>query len=162
LFFFVHRRKLLSCQYVLFNDKGMFLCGAFIGYSAGCDVADSGAANLSRIQMTKERGELIMQGACCYYLTISALLSEKILHCTSNFFLRGYFLFCFLMYIIQHSFFCRTPDFTHCVGGCWDRLPGLLRLRQWQSDALTTWLNLKLVQIISSPSIRKNSSLLRK
>ncbi len=42
----------------------------------------------------------------------------------------------FLMYFIQHCFICRPSDFT--VSEDAGSNPGLLRLRHWQPDALTT------------------------
>ncbi len=45
------------------------------------------------------------------------------------------------MYFIQHCLHLPPLRF-HWVGGCRDRNLGLLRLRHWQSDALTTRLDL--------------------
>jgi hypothetical protein len=40
---------------------------------------------------------------------------------------------------LLYSTLLHLPPLTfHCVGGCWDRPPGLLRVRNRQSDALTT------------------------
>ncbi len=55
------------------------------------------------------------------------------------------YLFCFLKstsrYFIQFCFICRLLRF-HCVGGCWNGNPELMRKWQWQYDALDTWLDL--------------------
>jgi hypothetical protein len=40
-------------------------------------------------------------------------------------------------YVLNSTLLYLPPLRFHCVGGCCDRTKGLLRLRHWQSDALT-------------------------
>ncbi len=48
---------------------------------------------------------------------------------------------CFeIIYAFYSWLFHLQPHRFHCVGGCWDRTQDWLRLRYWQPDALTAWL----------------------
>jgi hypothetical protein len=62
--------------------------------------------------------------------------SNKINWCQQqSVFYRGiFFIFCILLHLLPLRFYC--------VGECWDRNQDLLRLCHWQSDALTTRLDL--------------------
>ncbi len=48
----------------------------------------------------------------------------------------------FFVYVLYSTLLHLPPLRFHCVGGCWGWNPGMLRLRHWQSDALTTRLDL--------------------
>ncbi len=54
---------------------------------------------------------------------------------------RGLF-WIFSFYVWYSTLLHLPPLRFHCVGGCWIRTPGQLRLRHWLSDALTTRLDL--------------------
>jgi hypothetical protein len=55
--------------------------------------------------------------------------------------IKGGFFF-FSLYCIQHCFIIRPSDSTVSEDAGMGLDPGLLRLRHWQSDALTTRLDL--------------------
>ncbi len=71
------------------------------------------------------------------YLTCFAHFALQILNVTGGF-------FCFFFFYVLYSTLIHLPPLRfHCVGGsCMGSNPGLLRLRHWQPDALTTRLKI--------------------